>query len=69
MKAFSFYGLAERVRRWVPLVAVSLAAASCSSPEPTPEPPASMETARNLVLVTIDTLRSDRLGCYGSQTV
>lgn len=28
-----------------------------------------METARNLVLVTIDTLRSDRLGCYGSQTV
>lgn len=32
---------------------------------PSPASPA----ARNLVLVTIDTLRADRLGCYGSATV
>jgi choline-sulfatase len=46
----------------VGLAAVALAGA-CARP---PEPP---RTARHLVIVTIDTLRADRLGCYGSTTV
>ncbi len=72
MKGCNSCRFAGAARRWVALVAVSLAAASCAScsgPEPTPEAAASMETARNLVLVTIDTLRADRLGCYGSPSV
>jgi arylsulfatase len=36
-----------------------IAPLACSSPGPTEVPP------RNLVLVTIDTLRADHLGCYG----
>ena len=44
----------------VPLL---LAAAGCRRD---PAPPAA---ARHLVLVTIDTLRADRLGCYGSRDV
>ena len=47
------------------LAAASLALAACSAPAPPPAP----STARNLVLVTIDTLRADRLGCYGSRDV
>jgi len=39
-----------------------LAVAACSRHTGPPAPP----TARHLVLVTIDTLRADRLGCYGS---
>jgi arylsulfatase A-like enzyme/tetratricopeptide (TPR) repeat protein len=42
--------------------AAALALSACSAPKP----PA---TARHLVLVTIDTLRADRLGCYGSADV
>jgi choline-sulfatase len=38
--------------------------ATACSPRPGHPP-----TARNLVLVTIDTLRADRLGCYGNRTV
>ena len=38
-----------------------LLAAGCA-PQPPPAPP----VARHVVLVTIDTLRADRLGCYGS---
>ncbi len=41
-----------------------LLATGCSR-TPAPPPPA----ARHLVLVTIDTLRADRLGCYGNREV
>ncbi|MDQ3171606.1 MAG: sulfatase-like hydrolase/transferase [Acidobacteriota bacterium] len=45
------------------LIAVSaLAAAACSSAEP---PPASSARAEHVVLITIDTLRADRVGAYG----
>lgn len=43
---------------------LALAAAACAAPPPVPPP-----VARHLVLVTIDTLRADRLGCYGSRNV
>jgi arylsulfatase A-like enzyme/Flp pilus assembly protein TadD len=45
-------------------VGVALVAAGCTTPRPAP--PAA---ARHLVVVTIDTLRADRLGCYGSRDV
>jgi choline-sulfatase len=47
-------------------VLLALLAAGCSSRAPAP--PTTQE-ARHVVLVTIDTLRADRLGCYGSRTV
>ena len=46
------------------LAALALLTTSCTSPEPERAPP---PTARHLVLVTIDTLRADRLGCYGNR--
>jgi choline-sulfatase len=46
-------------------VVASLSAAAACTAKTTPAPRA----ARNLVLVTIDTLRADRLGAYGSTTV
>src|SRR5262245_26273987 len=46
----------------VPLLV--LLAACAGRPQPVPPP-----TARHLVLVTIDTLRADRLGIYGNTTV
>jgi arylsulfatase A-like enzyme/Flp pilus assembly protein TadD len=46
------------------LCAIGLAySAACASPPPLP--PAAAKPARNLVLVTIDTLRADRVGAYG----
>jgi arylsulfatase A-like enzyme/Flp pilus assembly protein TadD len=53
-----------RSRACVSLVALLSAGAACTPKSP-PAPP----VARNLVLVTIDTLRADRLGVYGSTTV
>jgi choline-sulfatase len=55
-----------RQRHWPPharlrllaLLAVVCASASCSKPRPKP-------AARHVVLVTIDTLRADRVGVYG----
>ncbi len=48
-----------------PHVAVlALLTTSCTSPEPERPPP---PKARHLVLVTIDTLRADRLGSYGNR--
>ncbi len=44
-------------------LAAAVAATGCSRSEPPPV------AAKHLVLVTIDTLRADRLGCYGSKTV
>ena len=46
---------------------VVVAGAACSTPQ---SPPASATaTPRHLVIVTIDTLRADRLGAYGNTTV
>ena len=45
------------------LAALALLTTSCTSPEPERAAP---PTARHLVLVTIDTLRADRLGSYGN---
>src|SRR6185295_2405768 len=53
-----------RTRACVWLLAALPACAACAPKSPT-APPA----ARNLVLITIDTLRADRLGAYGSTTV
>lgn len=51
-------------RRALPvLLAASTLAGACAR---VPEPP---RPARHLVVVTVDTLRADRLGCYGSTTV
>ena len=52
----------SRVRLYV--VALLSAAAACA-----PKSPPVPRAARNLVLVTIDTLRADRLGAYDSTTV
>jgi len=43
---------------------LALAATAACARKPPPPP-----VARHLVLVTVDTLRADRLGCYGSTTV
>jgi arylsulfatase A-like enzyme/Flp pilus assembly protein TadD len=53
---------------WLPaagsgLLAATLAGLACTKVPATPKP------ARHLVLVTIDTLRADRLSCYGSREV
>jgi choline-sulfatase len=47
------------------LLSLAILAGGCSARPPAGPPPA----ARHLVLVTIDTLRADRLSCYGSRTV
>ena len=44
-------------------IAAGLAALGCSRPAPP------VVAAKHLVLVTIDTLRADRLSCYGGRTV
>ncbi len=51
--------MAPLTRSLIPLVALALA--SCREAPP--------PTARHLVLVTIDTLRADRLGSYGNRSV
>lgn len=60
-----------KLRQGVALVAFSaavvmacLAGGSCSR---TPERPMPKDTARNVVMIIIDTLRADRLGCYGNE--
>jgi arylsulfatase A-like enzyme/tetratricopeptide (TPR) repeat protein len=47
-------------------VALALAAASCGRPPRGARDTASRAAAKAIVLVTIDTLRADRLGAYGS---
>ncbi len=58
----------RRLRSLGPPVGIGLALVTLSACGflPGTKPPPS---ARHLVLVTIDTLRADRLGCYGSTTV
>ena len=48
--------------RTIALAATMTASAACA---PTAPPAAPPEPARSVLLVTIDTLRADRLGCYG----
>ncbi len=62
---------AGRVAVAVAALALLLVAASCGRNAPPPPPqaarpgPAAGVTAPTVLLVTIDTLRADRLGCYG----
>jgi arylsulfatase A-like enzyme/Tfp pilus assembly protein PilF len=51
--------------RWLRALPLAVAALLCACSR-TPDP---KHNARHLVIVTIDTLRADRLGCYGSTTV
>ena len=55
------------MRRFALCLAISSALALSGCARETP--PAAPPTARNLVIVTIDTLRADRLGCYGNRGV
>lgn len=54
--------LYSQVLRQLSFIALALALCACSR---TPEPAAPPAQARNLVIVTIDTLRADRVGAYG----
>jgi len=45
------------------LAALLVLSASCGAPQP-PDPPAPF-AGKNVLLVSLDTLRADRLGCYG----
>ena len=50
------------------IAALAILMAGCGTSN-APAPAAARPTARHLVVVTIDTLRADRLGAYGSATV
>ncbi len=53
--------MAELLRRWAAALggaALLVGAAGCTEPEPEP-------ALRGVVLIVLDTLRADRLGCYG----
>jgi choline-sulfatase len=60
-------GYGRRFDRWIRPFAIAIShlplamAVACSTPGETPAKPA----ARNLVLITIDTLRADHVGAYG----
>ena len=45
------------------------ATAAASSQPRKPAPPAKSQLRPNIILITIDTLRADHVGCYGAQTV
>ena len=51
------------------LAALALATAGCGDASKSSAPAPTRAAARHLVVVTIDTLRADRLGAYGSSTV
>src|SRR5262249_46362518 len=51
------------------LVAASLTAAASAQAARKPAAPVRSTPRPNVVLITIDTLRADHVGCYGSQTV
>ena len=53
----------RRIVRPILLSAAALAASACGAGTPTPH--ARSGRAPDVVLITIDTLRADRLGCYG----
>ena len=52
-----------RAMRPAVVLVICLAAASCSKPPDQPRP--GSPAARSLLLITIDTLRADRVGAYG----
>ena len=49
------------IRLPILILALTIAVSACSGDAPAPLPPA----ARNLLIITIDTLRADRVGAYG----
>ena len=51
-----------------PILAVALSVAGCTSSAPS-APPAAARVPKHVVIVTIDTLRADRVGVYGNATV
>ena len=51
------------------LLALALGSGACSGNTSGTNTPPEADTPRHLVIVTLDTLRADRLGCYGSTTV
>jgi choline-sulfatase len=50
------------------MVALALGPAACTSASPS-APPVAARVPKHVVIITIDTLRADRLGVYGSTTV
>jgi len=70
-------GSSVPLRRWhtddvvrVAVAALVLIAAAACSGEPSARPASSpaQQTARNFILITVDTLRADRVGAYGDPT-
>jgi arylsulfatase A-like enzyme/Flp pilus assembly protein TadD len=57
------------MRRTATAVGASLLFVLCAACRREPPAPTAPATARHLLLVTIDTLRADRLGCYGNARV
>ncbi len=55
----------SRARTALAAIAAVLAFAAIACDAPTPVPTAAPAAGWNLLLVTLDTLRADRLGCYG----
>jgi arylsulfatase A-like enzyme/tetratricopeptide (TPR) repeat protein len=60
-------GWSERWRRHAPLALLALAAALAACDGPV-EPAAEGDRVERIVLVTIDTLRADHVGCYGAES-
>lgn len=61
-----------RSRYWLACtqVGVLLTAVSAADAQPRkPVPPAKSQPRPNVILITIDTLRADHVGCYGAQSV
>jgi arylsulfatase A-like enzyme len=56
----------SRPARSASILILAAFAASCGQATP---PPPSAEKPRHLVFITIDTLRADRLGCYGHTSI
>ena len=54
------------IRSVFPCAALALALSACSQAPAAPPAPAAL---KNVLIVTIDTLRADRLGIYGAKNV
>ena len=60
------------ILRWIPSVLLGLGGWGCAEPEPEPEPgwvrvePAGESGPLSIVVISMDTLRADRLGAYGN---
>ena len=67
----SVVGRIRRVVAWIALAGAPVAAAQAGAPTKTLAKPAVHPNAAhpNVILITIDTLRADHVGCYGAQEV